>query len=99
MRDGGDIPAATRRRRLRGSYMRTATLGVAAAAASLVEGCSAATQTSGLWLSPPKLEPEFSAVAGWLTRPALRSDFGVVILPPAGYAYSSSHRFWRMLAE
>ena len=30
---------------------------------------------------------------------ALRSDVGVVILPPAGYAYTSSHRFWRMLAE
>jgi alpha-beta hydrolase superfamily lysophospholipase len=64
-----------------------------------VGGYSAATRTSGLWLSPPEQEPEFSAIAGWLTRPALRSDVGVVILPPAGYAYSSSHRFWRMLAE
>ena len=47
----------------------------------------------------PDLAPEWSPIAGWLSQPATAGDFGVVILPPVGYAYSSSHRFWRSLAE
>ena len=58
--------------------------------------------TSGGWLPVPELAARWSPLAAWLTEPerGRRPDpLGVVVLPPVGYEYSSSHRFWRSLAE
>ena len=53
----------------------------------------------GVWLSQKALGPEWSPLAGWLTQPTRPNGVGVVILPPIGYAHSSSHRFLRRVAE
>lgn len=50
----------------------------------------------GVWLNP-STGP--TPLAAWLTEPDRPSGLGVVILPPVGYAASSSHRLWRRLAE
>jgi alpha-beta hydrolase superfamily lysophospholipase len=60
---------------------------------------SARVRTSGSWISLPDLPPQWSPAAGWLSQPETPTDLGVVILPPVSYAYSSSHRYWRSLAE
>lgn len=53
-------------------------------------------RTRGVWL-PVVAGP--SPLAGWLTEPEDPCGLGVVVLPPVGYAASSSHRLWRRLAE
>ena len=51
--------------------------------------------TSGQWIGPPD-----RPLMAWLTRPAQGiGDVGVVIVPPVGYEYWSSHRTLRTLAE
>ena len=51
--------------------------------------------TSGQWIGPPE-----RPLMAWLTRPADGiGDVGVVIVPPVGYEYWSSHRTLRTLAE
>lgn len=51
--------------------------------------------TSGHWFGPPE-----RPLLGWLTAPHSEpSATGVLILPPVGYAYWSSHRTLRVLAE
>jgi alpha-beta hydrolase superfamily lysophospholipase len=50
--------------------------------------------TRGLWL-----DSAHGPVAAWLTEPAGANGLGVLVLPPVGYASSSSHRFTRTLAE
>ena len=58
-----------------------------------------ASRTRGLWLPDREADLEWTPLAGWLTEPDEPSGLGVVILPPVGYEYSSSHRFLRSLAE
>lgn len=50
--------------------------------------------TRGVWLDAP-----LTPLAAWLTEPNRACGLGVVVLPPVGYASSSSHRLWRRLAE
>lgn len=58
-----------------------------------------AFRTRGLWLHVHIPSFERTQIAAWLTEPDEPSGLGVVILPPVGYEYSSSHRFLRILAE
>jgi dienelactone hydrolase len=51
--------------------------------------------TSGQWIGPPE-----RPLMAWLTQPADGiGELGVVIVPPVGYEYWSSHRTLRTLAE
>jgi dienelactone hydrolase len=51
--------------------------------------------TTGQWIGPPE-----RPLMAWLTQPADEiGDVGVVIVPPVGYEYWSSHRTLRTLAE
>jgi alpha-beta hydrolase superfamily lysophospholipase len=53
------------------------------------------TLTAGLWFGPAE-----RPALGWLTSPETGpSRSGVVVAPPVGYAYLSSHRTLRVLAE
>ena len=52
-------------------------------------------ETSGRWIGPPE-----RPLMSWLTTPlGGSSSVGVVIVPPIGYEYWSSHRTLRTLAE
>lgn len=52
-------------------------------------------ETSGQWIGPPE-----RPLMSWLTAPVGRPGAtGVVIVPPVGYEYWSSHRTLRSLAE
>ncbi len=52
-------------------------------------------ETSGQWIGPPE-----RPLMSWLTAPVRGSGaVGVVIVPPVGYEYWSSHRTLRTLAE
>ena len=66
----------------------------------MIDGRMATTKlrpilTSGQWIGPPE-----RPLMSWLTQPADGiGDVGVVIVPPLGYEYWSSHRTLRTLAE
>lgn len=54
-----------------------------------------AHRTSGRWLGPPD-----RPLLGWLTAPLeATTGTGVLVLPPVGYPYWSSHRTLRVIAE
>ena len=66
----------------------------------MIDGNRATTKlrpivTSGQWIGPPE-----RSLMAWLTRPTDGvGEVGVVIVPPVGYEYWSSHRSLRTLAE
>ena len=56
-------------------------------------------KTRGVWLGGSDSSSQWAPCSAWLTEPERPNGLGVVVLPPIGYASSSSHRFWRTLAE
>ena len=59
------------------------------------EGGVCAVETSGLWIGP-----EERPLLAWSTRPVgATGELGVIVLPPIGYEYWTSHRTLRVLAE
>jgi pimeloyl-ACP methyl ester carboxylesterase len=54
---------------------------------------------TGAWIDPQSGEPGKMPIAAWISRPETANGLGVVFLPAVGYAYSSSHRAVRVIAE